>query len=119
MRSVRSDDLRSSANSILWSVIAGSFLVVFLFAYIAHFALNAYPRLPAVLGGGAPTHVVLLKKTGDSFSVENTLATATGQAEVYELLLETDKTYVLLPLKPRQPIIILNKETLAGLVVSR
>jgi hypothetical protein len=115
-RAVQPSDSVEAFQKLLMLVLLISFAVFTFVAYTLHFALNAYPRLPAVLGGGAPQPVVLIGGDGEGTeSIAQLLASATSQPAHYELVLETDKSYVLRQRKSESALII-NKDAVRGLV---
>lgn len=61
-REVRSGQSGSHGHRILMLIILTSFAIFTFIAYMLHFSINAYSRLPAVLGGGAAQAVILLPR---------------------------------------------------------
>lgn len=116
---VQPSDSVEAFHKLLMLLLLASFAVFTFVAYTLHFALNAYPRLPAVFGGGAPQPVILIG--GDSQAMESIaqqLVAAASQPARYELVLETDKSYVLRQ-RNSESALIINKDAVRGLVFVR
>ena len=69
------------------------YVVLFIIGYIGFFSARLYPRIPALLGGGAPTRVRFVMKAPPNDVVKLQSGRTTI---VYPLLLESEKTIVVL-----------------------
>lgn len=118
-RDVVWSDVIASANDILWGVMSASFAFVLSLAYVFHFSTSAYPRLPAVLGGGAPVKVFLLDKEEVLGSLDRQLSAPINKNQAYDMLLETDHAYVLLSSHAGSHVTVMNKDGFGGMLFAR
>jgi len=85
-------------------------------AYVLWFAAHIYPLIPFSLGGGRPLTVSFIvgeKKLPDFIKTDVSL----NRSIPYELLVTTDKSYVVLSQDPREKSIEVSRDSVAGIVV--
>ncbi len=85
---------------------------------MSRFATHIYARIPYELGGGKPLRVVFLLRPDREASplIEDG---ATGKSIPYNLLLATDRTFVVLPQDQKVKSIEFERSSVIGLKVLR
>lgn len=91
-------------------------LLTLLLAFVLWFGARIYPLIPFSLGGGRPLTVAFIageKKLPDVIRADITLK----RSVPYELLVTTDKSYVVLSPNPNEKSIEVSRDSVAGIVV--
>jgi len=114
-RDVKRRALTESLNDTLWSGIGGSLCVAISLAYICHFALTLYPRIPASLGGGEPVRVSLVYK---EHSIDNRPNDSKTSTAAYDLILDAEDEYVVLKPGGDEIILRIRKDELRGAIIT-
>lgn len=95
-------------------VIAGFILFI---GYLGAFSYTLYENIPIGYGGGKPETVqFIIKDEKDKTSLPIELASSSNKSISYKLLLETDKTYVILPNNNQVKSIELSRDLFAGII---
>lgn len=95
------------------------FLFIIVMGYAVWFSARIYPWIPFPLGGGRPLTVAFFegeKKMPDEIKKADPSA---KRSIPYELLLTTDKYYVVVSRAPGEQSLEVNRESVAGMVVLR
>ncbi len=93
-------------------------LVLVLIWYVLYFATTIYPHIPYSLGGGEPLPVVfLLKGPKSQFTMPLASDCSGKRTKPYELLLATDKVYVVKSPREDEKTIEINRDAVLGMVV--
>jgi hypothetical protein len=91
-------------------------LITVVLVYVVWFAVRIYPLIPFSLGGGRPLTVAFIegeKKLPNGIEADSSL----NRSVPYPLLLETEKSYVVISLQPGEKSIEVSKDSVAGMVV--
>lgn len=109
-------------EEIVVAAFSGIVAILAAIVYLFHFALTAYPRIPVVLGGGDGQVVIAVSDKSMSAGTpadqtSQTFASIVGDSPC-QLLLETDKAYVLLHLKTHR-VVVVNKDKVSMLMFVR
>ena len=91
-------------------------LVSIVLAYVVWFAVRIYPLLPYSLGGGKPLPIVFIE--GEKPLPDGIMAGTTPKRSVpYKLLVETDKSFIVLSPGRDEESIEVGRECVAGVIV--
>jgi hypothetical protein len=91
-------------------------LITLVLGYVFWFSARIYPLIPFSLGGGRPLKVAFIvgeKKLPDAIKVDISLK----RSIPYELLVTTDRSYVVLSQDPNEKSIEVSRDSVAGIVV--
>jgi hypothetical protein len=91
-------------------------LVAITLAYVFWFSARIYPLIPFSLGGGRPLTIAFIageKKLPDEIKVDISLK----RSIPYQLLVTTDRSYVVLSQDPNEKSIEVSRDSVAGIVV--
>lgn len=100
-------------------IIAVQSLSIFILfvGYLGSFSYTLYENIPIGYGGGKPEIIqFIIKDEKDKTSLPIELASSSNKSIPYKLLLETDKTYVILPNNSQTKSIELNRDLFAGII---
>ena len=89
-----------------------------LFGHLFIFSRAAYPTIPAGLGGGKTTTVKFIPRKYGGLKILDLVEDPSGRYSIsYELLLETEDSYVILSADDPNRTVILDRELLAGMII--
>jgi hypothetical protein len=100
------------------TVAFASLLVFCLLGYLRFFVDHVYPAIPSRIGGGKPIPVTIVLKAPETVSTIG-LPSRTGEARALrcELIVDSDKTYVLRAVDPPRTVFELSKDLVAAVLL--
>ncbi len=109
---------KNKSENIYGMAFFGSLCGLVFIWYVLYFATNIYPHIPHSLGGGKPVSVVFFLKDSKSMTNGPLISDHSGTKSIpYELLLVTDKVYVVKSPSKGQQSIEINRDAVVGMLV--
>ncbi len=109
---------KNKSENICGMAFFGSLCGLLFIWYVLYFATNIYPHIPHSLGGGKPVPVVFFLKDSKSMTNGPLISDHSGTKSIpYELLLVTDKVYVVKSPSKGQQSIEINRDAVVGMLV--
>jgi hypothetical protein len=114
------NDRVRQVRSYLWAAMLASVTLIVLFMYIGHFAVTAYPRIPASIGGGEPVSLRFLLKSDEAAKpVAASKQQLTLGTNSFELVSETADEYIVVTPADHSRTVVVRKSEVLGAILSR
>ena len=116
IREIREESGKVNVRNIFGTIIFASFAGIAILGYTLHFAINLYPKIPAVVGGGQPIETQFMLTHDDNYEYLKDVFNFDDNQELsprVKLLTTTDEDYVFIHPINIQRVILLPKDSVS------